>query len=105
MTKNDLIETVARKAHLTKKAATESIDTLLQEIQRALVKGEKVVISGFGTFYVDQRAKKKMFLRGREEEVSWKARRISCLLFKSPANPDKLNAADNRNKRIGAAGV
>ncbi|OGY09219.1 MAG: hypothetical protein A2700_03130 [Candidatus Blackburnbacteria bacterium RIFCSPHIGHO2_01_FULL_44_64] len=69
MTKNDLIETVARKAHLTKKAATESIDTLLQEIQRALVKGEKVVISGFGTFYVDQRAKKKMFLRGREEEV------------------------------------
>lgn len=69
MTKNDLVESVARKAHLTKKAATESIETFVQEIQRALVKGEKVVISGFGTFFVDQRAKKKMFLRGKEEEV------------------------------------
>ncbi|MBI2590749.1 MAG: HU family DNA-binding protein [Candidatus Blackburnbacteria bacterium] len=69
MTKNDLIEAVARKAHLTKKAAAESVETFISEIQRALVKGEKIVISGFGTFYVDQRAKKKMFLRGREEEV------------------------------------
>lgn len=69
MTKNDLIEAVARKAHLTKKAAGESVETFIAEIQRALVKGEKIVISGFGTFYVDQRAKKKMFLRGREEEV------------------------------------
>jgi len=69
MTKNDLVETVAKKAHLTKKAATESIETFLSEVQRALVKGEKVVISGFGTFYVDQRAKKRMFLRGKEEEV------------------------------------
>lgn len=69
MTKNDLIELVARKAHLTKKAATESVDTFLNEIQRSMVKGDKVVISGFGTFYVDQRAKKKIFLRGKEEEV------------------------------------
>lgn len=69
MTKNDLIELVARKAHLTKKAATEAVDTFLGEIQRALIKGEKVIISGFGTFKVDQRSKKKMFLRGKEEEV------------------------------------
>ena len=69
MTKNDLTQVVSRKAHLTKKAATEAIDTFLNEIQRTLVKGEKVILSGFGTFYVDQRAKKKMFLRGREEEV------------------------------------
>lgn len=69
MTKKDLVEVIARKAHLTKKAATEAIEAFLAEIQRTLVKGEKIVLSGFGTFYVDQRAKKKMFLRGREEEV------------------------------------
>lgn len=69
MTKKDLVAIVARKAHLTKKAAIEAIETFLSEIQRSLVKGEKIVISGFGTFYVDQRAKKKMFLRGREEDV------------------------------------
>lgn len=69
MTKRELVELVARKAHLTKKAATEAVETFLTEIQRALIKGEKVILSGFGTFYVNQRAKKKMFLRGREEEV------------------------------------
>jgi len=50
MKKVDLIGIVANKAHLTKKGAKESIETLVTEIQKALSKGEKVVISGFGTF-------------------------------------------------------
>lgn len=70
MTKNELIEAVARKAHLTKRAARESIETFLTEIGRALVKGEKVILTGFGTFAVAQRAKRKMFLRGKEEEIT-----------------------------------
>lgn len=52
MRKQDLVEIVARKAHLTKKASREAIDTFLAEIQKALVKGEKVILSGFGTFRV-----------------------------------------------------
>ena len=70
MTKNDLVELVARKAHLTKKASSEAVETFLNEIQRALVKGEKVIISGFGTFDVDQRKEKVMYLRGKQEKVS-----------------------------------
>lgn len=70
MTKNDLIEIVARKAHLTKKAAGEAVETFLNEVQRALVKGEKVILSGFGTFDVDQRKGKTMHLRGKPELVS-----------------------------------
>ncbi len=50
MKKVDLISVVASKAHLTRKAAKESVETLLAEIERALSKGEKVVLSGFGTF-------------------------------------------------------
>jgi len=50
MKKVDLISVVASKAHLTRKAAKESVETLLKEIQKALSKGEKVVLSGFGTF-------------------------------------------------------
>ena len=69
MTKKELIELVARKAHLTKKAASEAVTTFLLEIQRTLVKGDKVILSGFGTFAVNQRNKKKIFLRGKEEEV------------------------------------
>ena len=52
MTKRELIDVVARKAHLTKRAAIEAVDTFLNEVGRTLSKGEKVVLSGFGTFRV-----------------------------------------------------
>ena len=52
MTKAEIIEIVAKKAHLTKKAARESIDAFLDETIRQINKGEKVVLSGFGTFKV-----------------------------------------------------
>jgi DNA-binding protein HU-beta len=52
MTKKELIELVARKAHLTKKGAEEAVDVFLDELGRVLAKGEKVVLSGFGTFRV-----------------------------------------------------
>ncbi|MBU0619261.1 HU family DNA-binding protein [Patescibacteria group bacterium] len=52
MTKLELIDIIAKKAHLTKKAAREAVEALLGEVNRALNKGEKVVLSGFGTFKV-----------------------------------------------------
>ena len=52
MLKADIVEKVAKEAHLTKKAAKESIDSTFDNIIGALKKGEKVVISGFGTFVV-----------------------------------------------------
>ena len=54
MTKSDLINVVAKKAHLTKKAAGEAVETIFDEMVRNLKKGEKVVISGFGTFYISK---------------------------------------------------
>ena len=52
MTKREIVDLVARKAHLTKKAAVEAVETFLNEVGRTLSKGEKVVLSGFGTFRV-----------------------------------------------------
>lgn len=52
MTKSQLITIVAKKAHLTKKAAGDAVESLFDEISRSLKKGDKVVVSGFGTFYV-----------------------------------------------------
>lgn len=52
MTRSQLISIVAKKAHLTKKASADAIDALFDEVTRTLKKGNKVVISGFGTFYV-----------------------------------------------------
>lgn len=66
MTKNDLIDIVAKKAHLTKKASREAVNTFLDEVESSLVKGEKVVLSGFGTFYVSKVDDKEVVPFGNE---------------------------------------
>lgn len=66
MTKHDLINIVAKKAHLTKKAAGEAVDAFLDEVEKSLVKGEKVVLSGFGTLYVSKVADKQVVPFGNE---------------------------------------
>lgn len=50
--KTDLIEHVAKEARLTRKAAKEAIESLVAGVEKSLGKGEKVVVSGFGTFLV-----------------------------------------------------
>jgi len=56
MTKMDLIDAVAGKVGLTKADAGRAVDTVLGSVEAALAKGEKVTITGFGTFEVRQRA-------------------------------------------------
>ena len=56
MTKNELTERVAKKVGLTKKASFEAVDAVFGNIREALLKGDKVVVTGFGTFRVRQRS-------------------------------------------------
>ena len=56
MTKKDLVELVAKKGNFTNKAATEAVAAFLNGIRDSLKRGEKVVITGFGTFSVRKRA-------------------------------------------------
>jgi nucleoid DNA-binding protein len=75
MTKRELVELVARKAHLTKRAAEESIDVFLAEIGRVLSKGEKVVLSGFGTFRVISMKGKTVKIPKTDKMVTIKSHR------------------------------
>ncbi|MCJ7805403.1 HU family DNA-binding protein [Patescibacteria group bacterium] len=75
MTKRELLEQVARKAHLTKRAAKEAVEVFLAEIGRTLSKGEKVVLSGFGTFRVISMKGKTVKIPGTEKLVTIKAHR------------------------------
>ena len=59
MKKSELIEIIAKKAHLTKKAAKEAVESVFDEISRLLKKGEKITLSGFGTFKVSKVKDKK----------------------------------------------
>jgi DNA-binding protein HU-beta len=75
MTKKQLIDLVSRKAHLTKKAANESVEVFLNEIGRILSKGEKIVLSGFGTFRVISMKGKTVKIPGSDKMVTIKAHR------------------------------
>lgn len=55
MTKRELIEIVAKKANLTSKAAREAVAAFINSVRDSLKRGEKVVITGFGTFSVRKR--------------------------------------------------
>ena len=58
MTKRELIEVVAKKANLTNKASRDSVQAVINSIRDALKRGEKVVITGFGTFSVRKRVER-----------------------------------------------
>lgn len=75
MTKKEIVDIVSRKAHLTKRAASEAVDVFLNEIGRILAKGEKVVLSGFGTFRVINMKGKTVKIPNTDKMVSIKAHR------------------------------
>ncbi|MFQ5915784.1 MAG: HU family DNA-binding protein [Nitrospinota bacterium] len=52
MNKSDVIDAVAKHAEIPKSKAERALDGVLQEIVRGLKRGERVVLSGFGTFTV-----------------------------------------------------
>lgn len=86
MTKKQIITLIAAKAHLTKKGAREAVDTFLGEVTKALKKGEKVVLSGFGTFKVVRVKDKKVIVPGTGEEKTVKSHRAPRF---SPGKPLK----------------
>lgn len=55
MNKTDLINAAAESAGLTKKDTERVLNAAIDAITAALVKGEKVQLSGFGTFETKQR--------------------------------------------------
>ena len=53
--KDDLIQAIIKKVGLSKRQAVDSLTVVLDEISKALIKGEEVVLTGFGKFKVVQR--------------------------------------------------
>lgn len=86
MTKKQIVSLVAAKAHLTKKGAREAVDTFLAEIGNALKKGDKVVLSGFGTFRVTKVKEKPVIVPGTMERKMVKSHRAPRF---SPGKPLK----------------
>ena len=59
MTKADLTAQVAANTDMTKKDADKAVNAVFEALSRALASGEKVTISGFGTFEVRERKERQ----------------------------------------------
>jgi DNA-binding protein HU-beta len=55
MNKAEMIERIARETGLTKADSLRAVDAFLDNVTKALKKGDKVTLVGFGTFQAGRR--------------------------------------------------
>lgn len=90
MTKYDLVQLVQKNSSITKKQAIDLVETILELIKKTLERGEKVKISGFGNFTVQERKERIARNLRTRELIVIPARRV--LTFKpSPILKNKIN--------------
>ncbi len=56
MNKSELVAAIASDANLSKKSAEEALNSFMSNVKASLKKRESVVLTGFGTFSVSDRA-------------------------------------------------
>lgn len=59
MNKTELVNSIAAKSGLNKKNSEAALNAFIASVEEALQNGDKVVLVGFGTFEVRQRAARK----------------------------------------------
>jgi DNA-binding protein HU-beta len=60
MNKKELVGKIASDASLTRAQASRALEAIVQGIQASLVRGDRVTISGFGTFGVSHRKARRI---------------------------------------------
>jgi integration host factor subunit alpha len=81
MTKADIVERIYEKVGFSKKEATEVVESIFELVKRRLERGEKVKISGFGNFVVNEKRPRKGRNPQTGEEIVISGRRV--LTFKA----------------------
>jgi DNA-binding protein HU-beta len=69
VTKADLVDQVAAAAGLKKKDSKAAIDAFLAKVEEALAAGNKVQLTGFGTFEVRKRKARTGVKPGTKEKI------------------------------------
>ena len=59
MTKTELSSAIAEKSGLSKKEAANALAAFTDVVTAALLNGEKIIITGFGSFEVAERAERQ----------------------------------------------
>ena len=81
MTKGDIVERIYEKVGFSKKEASDVVEVIFAIIKTRLEGGEKVKISGFGNFVVNEKRPRKGRNPQTGEEITISGRRV--LTFKA----------------------
>lgn len=76
MNKGELVEAVAKATKGSKADAQRHLDAMLDTISKALKKGDRVALTGFGTFEVRKRAARKGRNPQTGEAIRVKAKKV-----------------------------
>ncbi|MEZ4801022.1 MAG: HU family DNA-binding protein [Flavobacteriales bacterium] len=76
MNKAELIEAMASNAKLSKADAKKALDAFIETTTKALKKGDRVALVGFGSFSVTKRAARKGRNPQTGKEITIKAKNV-----------------------------
>jgi integration host factor subunit alpha len=92
VTKGDIVERIHEKIGFSKKEANDVVESIFEIIKARLENGEKVKISGFGNFVVNQKRPRKGRNPQTGEEIVISGRRVLTFkgsqVLKKNMNPD-----------------
>ena len=92
MTKGDIVERIYEKIGFSKKEANDVVESIFEIIKARLENGEKVKISGFGNFVVNQKRPRKGRNPQTGDEIIITGRRVLTFkgsqVLKKSMNPD-----------------
>ena len=97
MNKSELVKALAEKAEITQKDAAKTLDAMVETIQQALAKGDKVQIIGFGSFEVRDRKERKVISPATGKEINVPATKVPA--FKPGKSLKEAVAADKKVKK------
>ena len=76
MNKTELVAIMAEKADLSKKDAEKALNAVVDAVEAALEKGDKIQLVGFGTFEVRERAARVCRNPQTKEEIKVPASKV-----------------------------
>jgi integration host factor subunit alpha len=76
VTKADIVQSIMDQIGFTKIKASEITETLLEIIKRTLSSGEDVLVSGFGKFFVNEKAQRRGRNPATGEDMMLRPRRV-----------------------------
>ena len=70
MNKTKLIDSLSEETLFSKKDIARVLDSLVRIVERCLKKGEKVSITGFGSFWISERSARKGINPATKEKIN-----------------------------------